>query len=137
MGLSTVMRVALMACVPSVLAIQTSIGDDLMTDLFNQGGVGLAMRSAPIWFFSQALRHPPCYPTKSFQDGRQTRPAAVCPWPDTGCNCRKPGVPTAHQGPDFPIYFTYKRCAADKVRIAYNLFYEKDGFSPDRGNGHG
>ncbi|KAK3393878.1 hypothetical protein B0H63DRAFT_459433 [Podospora didyma] len=115
----------------------TPVSDSAMTDLLNAGGVDLAYAAAPMWFFGQAMNQPPCYPTNATNaQGAQTPSAALCNWPNTGCNCRNPGVPITNAGPPFPVYYSYNRCAQTEVRIAYNLFYEKDGFNPDQIFGH-
>jgi hypothetical protein len=36
-------------------------------------------------------------------------------------------VPINNEGPRFPIYFTTKQCSETEVRVAYNLYYQKDG----------
>ncbi|KAF4262822.1 hypothetical protein CNMCM8812_000305 [Aspergillus fumigatus] len=108
-----------------------------MSKLLSQGGVELADRYAPLWFFGQAQKQPPCYPTWAFggsptssdiyDDAHKTPPAPQCEYPNVGCRCRNPGVGIGNRGPPFPIYFTYKRCSDTEVRVVYNLFYEKDG----------
>ncbi|PIG69109.1 hypothetical protein AARAC_009581 [Aspergillus arachidicola] len=118
-------------------AAVTQITDDDMTSLLNQGGAELADRYAPMWFFGQALNQPPCYPTWAFggsptsndvyDSSHKTPAAAQCEYPDVGCKCRNPGVAIKNRAPDFPIYYTFKRCSDTEVRVAYNLFYEKDG----------
>ncbi|EPS34974.1 hypothetical protein PDE_09939 [Penicillium oxalicum 114-2] len=108
-----------------------------MTSLLNLGGVDLADRYAPMWFFGQAMNQPPCYPTWAFSgspstpdiydSAHQTPAAPQCEYPDVGCHCRNPGVGIGNRGPAFPVYYTYQRCSDTEVRVAYNLFYEKDG----------
>lgn len=121
----------------SLVAAVTQLSDDQMESFLGQGGVELADRYAPMWFFGQALNHPPCYPTWAFggsptsndvYDSNHKTPAAPqCEYPDVGCKCRNPGVAINNAGPDFPIYYTFKRCSDTEVRVVYNLFYEKDG----------
>lgn len=118
-------------------AAVTQITDDNMASLLSQGGAELADRYAPMWFFGQALNQPPCYPTWAFggsptsndvyDSSHKTPAAAQCEYPDVGCKCRNPGVAINNRAPDFPIYYTFKRCSDTEVRVAYNLFYEKDG----------
>lgn len=118
-------------------AAATQLSDDEMTSLLNAGGVELADRYAPIWFFGQAQKQPPCYPTWAFggspstpdvyDSAHKTPPAPQCQYPDVGCKCRNPGVGIGNPGPAFPIYYTYKRCSDTEVRVVYNLFYQKDG----------
>ncbi|KAG2026395.1 hypothetical protein GB937_001905 [Aspergillus fischeri] len=118
-------------------AAVTQITDNEMSNLLSQGGVELADRYAPLWFFGQAQNQPPCYPTWAFggsptssdiyDDAHKTPAAPQCDYPNVGCRCRNPGVGIGNRGPAFPIYFTYKRCSDTEVRVVYNLFYEKDG----------
>lgn len=115
----------------------TQITDAEMTDLLNEGGVDLANRYAPIWFFGQAEDEPPCYPTwayggspttnDTYDSSHKTAAGAQCEYPDVGCNCRNPGVSIGNAGPAFPIYYTFKKCNDSDVRVVYNLFYQKDG----------
>ena len=105
----------------------TPISDSDMNDLLNEGGVSLAMKAAPMFFFGQALNEPPCIPTFATRNGQQTPSAALCDWPDTGCNCRTPGVPIGNPSPSFPIYYSYEKCTDRSIRVQYSLFYEKDG----------
>ncbi|KAM0244030.1 hypothetical protein ACHAP5_006694 [Fusarium lateritium] len=100
-----------------------------MTDWLNAGGVQIAMAAQPMWFFGQSLNHPPCYPTRAIQkNNKQTPSGGLCPWPNAGCNCRNPGVGIGNRGPKFPIYYTYNKCKENEIRVAYNIFFEKDGF---------
>ncbi|GES66368.1 UPF0047 domain protein [Aspergillus terreus] len=115
----------------------TRITDEEMTSLLDSGGVELADRYAPMWFFGEWDNHHPCYPTWAFggspsapdayDDTHKTPPAPQCDYPDVGCRCRNPGVDRGHPGPAFPIYYTYRKCNDTDVRVVYNLFYEKDG----------
>ncbi|ATY63275.1 hypothetical protein CCM_07590 [Cordyceps militaris CM01] len=115
----------------------TPVSDKDMNDLLNEGGVSLAMKAAPMFFFGQALNHPPCIPTfATDKSNRQTPPADLCDWPDTGCNCRTPGVPIGNPSPSFPVYYSYQKCTDTSVRIQYSLFYQKDGFNPTKVFGH-
>lgn len=105
----------------------TPISDSDMNDLLNEGGVSLAMKAAPMFFFGQALNQPPCIPTFATQNGQQTPSAGLCDWPDAGCNCRTPGVPIGNPSPSFPVYYSYEKCTDRSIRVQYSLFYEKDG----------
>ncbi|RAL02984.1 YjbQ family protein, partial [Aspergillus ibericus CBS 121593] len=115
----------------------TRISNDEMNQFLNHEVVELANRYAPLWFFSQAVNQPPCYPTWAFggsptssdvYDAAHKTPAAPqCEYPNVGCKCRNPGVARGNPGPAFPIYYTFKKCNETEVRVAYNLFYEKDG----------
>lgn len=115
----------------------TPVSDSDMTALLNQGGVNLAIRAAPMFFFGQAMNQPPCYPTFAIDSsGAQTPSGEPCAWNNAGCNCRTPGVGIGNPGPSFPVYYTYQKCSDTEIRVAYNLFYQKDGFSPDGVFGH-
>ena len=131
LGASSVVLIA------SHVSALSQITDDEMSSLLDAGGVDLADRYAPMWFFSQALNQPPCYPTWAYggspniadvyDGGHRASGAPQCDYPDVGCNCRNPGVDAGNPGPAFPVYYTYQKCNDTDVRVAYNLFYEKDG----------
>ncbi|KAK3329278.1 hypothetical protein B0H66DRAFT_17938 [Apodospora peruviana] len=115
----------------------TPVSDNAMNGLLNAGGVDLAYAAAPMWFFGQSQNRPPCYPTNATTaGGQQTPSAALCDHPNVGCNCRQPGVGITNPGPPFPVYYTYQKCNSSEVRVAYNLFYEKDGVNPEGLLGH-
>ncbi|PYH48507.1 uncharacterized protein BP01DRAFT_333980 [Aspergillus saccharolyticus JOP 1030-1] len=128
---------AVLAALAAHAIAVTPITEAEMTTLLDQGGVGLADRYAPLWFFGQALNEVPCYPTWAFggspdspdeyDSAQQTAAAPQCEYPDVGCGCRHPGVAAGSAGPAFPIYYTVQRCKETEVRVVYNLFYEKDG----------
>ncbi|KAF9886476.1 hypothetical protein FE257_011383 [Aspergillus nanangensis] len=115
----------------------TRLADDAMRQFLHEGGVELAYRYAPLWYFGEWASHHPCYPTWAFRgssaaadvydDAHKTVPAAQCEYPNVGCNCRNPSVGSGNPGPEFPVYFTVRRCNDTDVRVVYNLFYEKDG----------
>ncbi len=122
--------------ITAALAV-TSYSDSTINDWLNAGGVDIALAAGPMWFFGQAMNQPPCYPTNATTaSGGQVPSAGLCDWPNTGCNCRKPGVSISNPGPSFPVYYTYQKCTSTEIRIAYNLFYEKDGFNPNKIFGH-
>lgn len=137
MWLKSRARLAILTGLAVAVAAVTQITDNEMTSLLDAGGVDLANRYAPLWFFGQALNEPPCYPTWAFggspttpdiYDAAHRTPAAPqCEYPDVGCHCRNPGVTIGNPGPAFPVYYTYERCNDTEVRVVYNLFYEKDG----------
>ncbi|KAM0459817.1 hypothetical protein ACHAPV_000068 [Trichoderma viride] len=121
----------------SMAAAITPISDSDMTNLLNAGGVELAMKAQPMWFFGQAMSQPPCIPTFATQpDGSQTPSAALCAYPNVGCNCRTPGVGISNPSPSFPTYYSYEKCNSTTIRIQYSLFYEKDGTLPEGILGH-
>lgn len=113
--------------VSSAMAV-SFISDSDMTNLLNAGGLQLALKAQPMWFFGQAMNQPPCIPTFATKsDGSQTPSAALCDYPNVGCNCRNPGVPINNPSPSFPVYYSYNKCNSTEIRVVYNLFYEKDG----------
>ncbi|KAK3987650.1 hypothetical protein QBC44DRAFT_331011 [Cladorrhinum sp. PSN332] len=115
----------------------TPISSTTMESLLNAGGVDLAHAAAPMFFFGQAMNRPPCYPTNATTaQGTQTPSVGLCDYPNVGCNCRQPGIGISNRGPSFPVYYTYNRCTPTEIRVAYNLFYEKDGTTPDQIFGH-
>ncbi|KAG5923536.1 hypothetical protein E4U42_004922 [Claviceps africana] len=114
----------------------TPVSDAEMTALLRSRDPALAMKAQPMFLMGQMLNHPPCIPTLATPGGKQAPPSALCPWPDAGCHCRNPDTPVGNPLAGFPVYFSYKRCSETAVRIAYNLFYTKDGFAPQRLFGH-
>ncbi|KAJ6185326.1 hypothetical protein N7519_006627 [Penicillium mononematosum] len=128
---------SLAVLIASHVSALSQITDDEMGSLLDAGGVDLADRYAPMWFFGQALNQPPCYPTWAYggspntedvyDDAHKTPGAPQCDYPDVGCSCRNPGVDAGNPGPTFPVYYTYQKCSDTEVRVVYNLFYEKDG----------
>lgn len=69
----------------------TPISDADMANLLAEGGVELALKAQPMWFFGQSLDEQPCIPTFATDNGAQTPSSALCDWPDVGCDCRTPG----------------------------------------------
>ncbi|KAF4995611.1 hypothetical protein FGRMN_5002 [Fusarium graminum] len=114
----------------------TPVPDKRMTDWLNAGGVPIAMAAQPMWFFGQSQNQPPCYPTWAIQRGKQTPGSEPCNFPNVGCNCRNPNIRIGNPGPDFPIYYTYNKCNNDEIRVAYHVFFEKDGFAFFGKGGH-
>ncbi|TWU76328.1 hypothetical protein ED733_005946 [Metarhizium rileyi] len=114
----------------------TPISDADMENLLDAGGVGLALRAQPMFLIGQAVGKPPCIPSWAIVNGTQASASKLCSWPDSGCDCRNPGVPLGNPLPSFPVYFSFSRCGDAAVRVAYNLFYTKDGFVPNKIFGH-
>ncbi|KAK5992568.1 hypothetical protein PT974_05981 [Cladobotryum mycophilum] len=86
----------------------TPISDSDMGNLLNAGGVDLAMKAQPMWFFGQAMNRPPCIPTSALTSNNQQTPSAgLCAYPDVGCGCRTPGVSIGNPSPSFPVYYSY------------------------------
>ncbi|KAG6025406.1 hypothetical protein E4U41_001532 [Claviceps citrina] len=114
----------------------TAVSDAEMTALLGCRAIDLAMKAQPMFLIGQMLRQPPCIPTLATPGGKQAGASKLCPWPDSGCDCRRPGTPVGNPLPSLPVYFSYSRCSETAVRIAYNLFYTKDGFTPRQIFGH-
>ncbi|KAL6701291.1 hypothetical protein J3F84DRAFT_354355 [Trichoderma pleuroticola] len=121
----------------SLASAVTPVSDSDMNNLLNAGGVELAMRAQPMWFFGQAMNQPPCIPTfATTSSGGQTPSAPLCAYPNVGCSCRTPGVGITNPSPSFPTYYSYQKCTDTTIRIQYSLFYEKDGTNPQGILGH-
>ncbi|UNI23273.1 hypothetical protein JDV02_009104 [Purpureocillium takamizusanense] len=132
----TLSRLLLVAFAAVAVAV-TPIPDDAMTQLLNQGGVSLAIKAQPMFFFGQAMNRPPCIPTwATTQAGGQTPSSPLCDYPNVGCECVNPDKGIGNPTQRFPIYYSYARCSDTVVRVAYNLFYTKDGAKPKGINGH-
>lgn len=123
-------------CLVATAAAVTAVSDADMTTLLNEGGVSLAMKAQPMFFFGQPMNQPPCIPTFATQDGKQTPASKLCDYPNFGCDCRTPGVGIGNPSPSFPVYYSYQKCSDTSIRVAYNLFYTKDGTNPNKVFGH-
>lgn len=124
-------------CLAATASAVTPISDSDMSQMLNEGGVSLAMKAQPMFFFGQAMKQPPCIPTfATTPDGKQVPSSRLCEYPDVGCECRNPGVGIGNPSPSFPIYYSYQKCSDTSVRVAYNLFYTKDGSEPNKVFGH-
>lgn len=120
----------------SALAV-TNFTNSQMQSYLDGNVSSLAQRYAPLWFFSQMDSNLPCIPDWAFSGSPSTPdtydaahltpPAPQCEYPNVGCSCRNPGVAVNNPLPEFPIYYVYQQCNATEVRIAYNLYYQKDG----------
>ncbi|KAG6073366.1 hypothetical protein E4U16_004732 [Claviceps sp. LM84 group G4] len=107
-----------------------------MTALLRCHDPELAIKAQPMFLMGQMLAQPPCIPTLATSGGKQATPSTLCPWPKSGCDCRNPGLPVGNSLTSLPVYFSYKRCSETALRVAYNLFYTKDGFTPRGLFGH-
>ncbi|KAK3382120.1 hypothetical protein B0T24DRAFT_672132 [Lasiosphaeria ovina] len=113
---------SLLLLASAAAATAPPITDTAMAALLAGDGADLALAAAPMWLFIEALWQVPCYPTHATDaDGQQTPSAALCSYPNTGCNCRN------HAEPPFPVYYSVSRCDLAEVRVAYNIFFEKNG----------
>lgn len=63
----------------------------------------------------------------SYEPSRRTKPSKRCNYSNVGCECRKPGPDIVNRTPEFPLYFTIRKCSTTEIRVTLNLFYEKDG----------
>ncbi|EHK21765.1 uncharacterized protein TRIVIDRAFT_222736 [Trichoderma virens Gv29-8] len=85
----------------------SSYSDATMRQWLNASGQQLAAQVGPMWFFSQALGHPQCYPTSALTGSAGTTQVSAsgrCARPNTECGCRTAGVGIKNWGPDFPVY---------------------------------
>ncbi|KAL8829941.1 MAG: hypothetical protein Q9170_005962 [Blastenia crenularia] len=111
-----------------------------MRNYLESDHAGLARLNAPVFFFGQNEHQPPCpisIPTWAYQGSpttpdiydknHQTKPAKRCMYSNVGCDCRKPDISIGHAAPEFPVYYTLRKCSDTEVRVTFNLFYEKDG----------
>ncbi|KAG6299926.1 hypothetical protein E4U09_007629 [Claviceps aff. purpurea] len=114
----------------------TPVPDANMTALLRCRDPELAMKAQPMFLIGQMLAQPPCIPTLATSSGKQAAPSKLCSWPKSGCDCRNPGLPVGNSLTSLPVYFSYKRCSETALRVAYNLFYTKDGFTPRGLFGH-
>lgn len=132
------MRPLLFTALLGLVSAKT-ISDKRMQKLVESAkGYEIAMASQPMWFFTQAMGYASCYPTFPLDPytRKQSKPAHLCKFPDVSCTCRQAGIEPGFKGPEFPVYYSTKRCGDSEIRVAYNLFYQKDGFAPDNTTGH-
>ncbi|CCC06349.1 hypothetical protein SMACR_00564 [Sordaria macrospora] len=121
----------------TIAATNPKFSAEQMRQSLSGDGIDLAAAGAPVWFFGEPQGHFPCYPTFPVNDeGQQTPAGELCDFPDTDCNCREPWISDGKFDPSFPVYFSFRECDSEEVQVAYNLFYEKDGFSPEGIFGH-
>jgi hypothetical protein len=108
-----------------------------MMDLLNQSGVNLSIAAGPMLFFGPSMNQPSWHPTAAIDcNGRQTPSSSLCDCPNASCTCRHQEVPISNLDPRFPVYYTYQKCTDVDIRVAYNLFYQKDGFASNGISGH-
>lgn len=126
---SVTARLVAAVCLASSAALAvTPIPDADMARLLDEGGVSLALKAQPMFFFGRAMGRPPCVPTwATTGDGQKTASSPLCSYPNVGCDCVNPDKPIGNVAQRFPIYYSYSRCSETMVRVAYNLFYTKDG----------
>lgn len=91
--------------------------------------------SLPQWNFARANSRDTCWPSAAIDaSGAQSPSASRKAWPTAG----QGGCPDRWS--PFPTYYTVKQCGADQVRVIFNIYFKKDGFSGNlAGNalGHG
>jgi hypothetical protein len=58
------------ACIFPQARALVSLSDDQMTTLLYEGGLSLAMKAQPMFFFGQAEKQPPCYPAFAVVNGQ-------------------------------------------------------------------
>lgn len=90
-----------------------------------------ARASSPQWNFARANSHDACWPGAALDGtGAQARSAALKNWPvagQGGCAAR---------GSAFPQYRSVRQCSDDEIRVAFTLYFPKDGFTPSGVFGH-
>ncbi|CAO3693194.1 hypothetical protein G6F70_009091 [Rhizopus microsporus] len=104
----------------------TPIPDSQSTDF-----TSFALGARPYWQLSRALNHDMCWPSACVENGAVVPSADLKNFPVAG----QGGCPPA--GSRFPVYWNAKKCTDTEIRVAYNLFWKKDGFSPSGIYGHG
>jgi hypothetical protein len=77
--------------------------------------------SIPQWYFARANGHDACWPAPAFVNGAQHAPAPLKAWPDSDTGCPQRGTP-------FPTYTGVRTCFGTEVRVAFTLYWPKDGF---------
>lgn len=70
----------------------------------------------------------PCYPSAALDGNGQPHGVDPTGWPNAGEGCPDPGNFGKGSNP-FPTYFTVTSCNPDELRVAYHLYFKKDGFS--------
>jgi len=70
----------------------------------------------------------PCYPSPALDQNGQPHGVDPTEWPNASEGCPDPGNFKSGSNP-FPTYFTVTSCNPDELRVAYHLYFKKDGFS--------
>ena len=114
---AVLVTLALLAALPAPASANTPV----------PGAATLAMladAAAPHWNFARALDHDTCWPGAALTaSGAQATPATLKGYPVTG----QGGC--ANAGTGFPTYATAASCTGTEVRVAYTLYFPKDGFA--------
>lgn len=80
--------------------------------------------SRPQWNFARANSHDSCWPEPAIDaSGAQNAGATLTAYPVPG----QGGCPSANSA--FPTYYSVKQCTSAEVRVVYNVYLPKDGFS--------
>ncbi|KAI5789698.1 hypothetical protein DFH27DRAFT_614318 [Peziza echinospora] len=100
----------------------------VQNDLLYNNGREIAWASRPMWHFGESRDNKPCYPSAALTpDGLQH---GVNPtlYPNAAEGCPDPGPRGGGANP-FPTYFTVTSCDPNELRVAYHLYFVKDGWS--------
>lgn len=143
---------AVLSISPALVKANTPLDDAyVQNDLTSNNGLEIAYASRPyvclkkilsifynllisfnsLWHFGKSWGNKPCYPSAALSpEGQQW---GVDPsgfdhlWPNAGAGCPDPG-PDGWSNP-FPTYFTVSSCNQEEIRVAYHIYFKKDGFA--------
>lgn len=80
--------------------------------------------STPQWNFARANRRDTCWPAAAITaNGAQNPGADLKAFPTAG----QGGCPA--RGSSFPTYYSVKQCSDTETRVAFTIYFPKDGFS--------
>ncbi|RPB29314.1 hypothetical protein L211DRAFT_775715 [Terfezia boudieri ATCC MYA-4762] len=128
MKLTTAFAILLAAISVGIVNANTPLSDAFVNgDLTINEGFEVAFASRPLWHFGQSNNNKPCYPAPCFNAAGQQYGLNPTPWPNAGQGCPNPGP--IGSGNSFPTYYTITRCNDVEVRVAYNLYFQKDRWS--------
>ncbi|RPA72335.1 hypothetical protein BJ508DRAFT_419523 [Ascobolus immersus RN42] len=120
--------VALWGLLGSVSANTPLTDEFVRKDLKENGGLEMAYASRPLWHFAESRDYRTCYPTPAFNVNGAQHGLQPAKWPNAGDDCVDPG-PKGASKVSFPTYYTVTQCWQDEIRVVYNLYYQKDGWS--------
>ncbi|KAF8463426.1 hypothetical protein BDZ91DRAFT_731575 [Kalaharituber pfeilii] len=112
----------------STVSANTPLSDSFITtDLANNAGFEIAFASRPLWHFGKSMGNKPCYPNHCFNSAGRQHGVKPTKWPNAASGCPDPGPDGC--GNPFPTYYTVTRCSDTELRVVYNLYFQKDGWS--------
>lgn len=128
MGFLRCIYLVCLVVAPRLAVANTPLSDAfVLNDIATNEGKEIAYASRPLWHFGQSQSRAPCYPTWALTpDGKQAG-VNPGPWSDASSGCPHPG-PYGLSNP-FPTYYTVSYCGDDELRVVYNLYFQKDGWS--------